>query len=101
MLTANSAASGSPVYGTYSAGTNKLIFLDTLNQPISKNYYGNPNFLHNYYADQPNLSFAVNKDSDGSSTHRLVADAGYIVLSWGTTYDASQYYYFVGGLVAD
>ena len=100
VMTQGSAASIAPVYATFDGS--KIIMYDVLNQPICTNYWGNPNFLHNYWGDQPNLAFTVNLSSDGLTTHRISCDAGSFVMSWGYSYASGQdAYYRVYGLVGD
>lgn len=85
--------SGSPIYGTLS-GT-KITFFDVLNQPLAIDKFGDNVFLHNYYANQPNLAFTL------GGTHTLSSDAGTIAIAYGTTYDGAHNYLWVSGLYAD
>lgn len=87
--------SGSPIYGTLS-GT-KITFFDVLNQPLAIDKFGDNVFLHNYYANQPNLAFTL------GGTHTLSSDAGTISIAYGATYpsDGAQNYLRVQGLYAD
>lgn len=87
--------SGSPIYGTLS-GT-KITFFDVLNQPLARDRFGDNVFLHNYYANQPNLAFTL------GGTHTLSSDAGTIAIAYGATYpsDGAQNYLRVQGLYAD
>ncbi|MBQ9410310.1 MAG: hypothetical protein IJU21_01745, partial [Bacteroidales bacterium] len=100
VMSQGSAASLSPIYATFDGS--KIYLYDVVNQPISTNYWGNPNFLHNYYDDQANLAFTVDLSSDGTTTHRISCDAGNLVMSWGYSYTNGQdVYYRVAGLVGD
>lgn len=89
------SGNGSPIYGTLS-GT-KITFVNVLNQPLAKDKFGDNIFLHNYFANQPNLAFTL------GGTHTLSSDAGTISVAYGSTYPSDGYrnYVWVSGLYAD
>lgn len=84
-----------PVYGNLSGS--KITFIDVLNQPMTKDKYGDYNFLHNYYANQANLAFSL-----GVGGHTISCDAGYIIFAYGSSYtEGANTYFRIQGLYAD